>query len=331
MDRTLLSNLTPSKTATLNYAQLDPGNCAVSLVFDMLYHQVTLEDSSHVAEVACTDSSVTITLAGQDSFSIAQGWPQTDFVIVTNSQGCNPGNERGVYLVRGSVVSPNKLAVTLQVEAQTWKDVAVEMQINYGTVVQNSSSTSVPYTFACTSAYPHPVSSLHSALSTVALTSSSSTSASTTSAPTASPTLVVGEKAFELYQFLLNNAKRDEDGNIVAQLPVVPKQTIEVPEQDPFNGDPALQAQLDDVLAAKGLSRPQDLFDQAKDGLSQGAAASCGAPPSPTVSSKRSIDDILRLNARDDEQPDGWDIACDDLIKTFTGDLGELVCAGKDI
>ncbi|KAJ9667640.1 hypothetical protein H2201_002175 [Coniosporium apollinis] len=135
--------------------------------------------------------------------------------------------------------------------------------------------------------------------------------------------------AFELYQYPLKNAKRDEDENILAQLLVTPPQTIEVLKQDPFNGDPVLQGQLDDALTAKGLSKPQDLLDEAKDGLSQGAAGSCSARLNCSLGSNSKRSTILdsTFGSGDDEKPiDGWDIACSDLAKHLLA-IMEKQCA----
>jgi hypothetical protein len=124
--------LAPSYYATLYYAEPAPGTTIIEVEYAMTDPQVTLENSNLI-ETTCTDSTITVTALTSAAFQIISKWPQTSFVLVTNSEGCNPATQRGVYSVVSSVSDETAMAVTLQVLPQTWLDVALTMEISYGT------------------------------------------------------------------------------------------------------------------------------------------------------------------------------------------------------
>jgi len=104
----------------------------------MLYPTVLLEDSSLVSGVLCEDDSITITLATQTAYALAESsWAtNTNMVLITNSQGCNAEYERGAWLVSSSgvVTVDASRTITLPVQQVNLQDVASSMVYNYGYV-----------------------------------------------------------------------------------------------------------------------------------------------------------------------------------------------------
>ena len=146
VNRQDISNLTPSKTATLQYAEaITSGTYAASLKFKMIYPQVALENSALVTTLGCSKDSqtMTITLQTKAAYDVATQWPQSKLVLITNNATCNPTNERGVYMVNSHSGNANTLTITLQVNAKTWADVSETLEITYGNLIaQTTSKTS---------------------------------------------------------------------------------------------------------------------------------------------------------------------------------------------
>jgi hypothetical protein len=118
-NRTLVLNLVPSKFATLYYTKPAPGAQALSLGFAMLYHLVTLEGSSLITSMVCTLDSITITVTSQDALTMLPQWPESNMVVMTNNQGCDPSDERRIYLMSSSVMDGVGILITLQITPQT--------------------------------------------------------------------------------------------------------------------------------------------------------------------------------------------------------------------
>jgi hypothetical protein len=286
INRADLNNLSPSMNAALNYAQPPPGYRAVSLLFDMIYPQVTLENSQYVSSVACSSASIIVTVSSQDAFAILQQWPQSNFVVITNSQGCNPSSERGVYLVQNATPNSSGLSITLQVTATTFKDVAEEMTIKYGTIVSTTGSSSMPFTSSCTSYYAHPSSTPtgSGAASTTAGIQASNSSMTTTTAP-AWPTGISGD-ALELQQDILSALPGDGKGNYLVSIAPVMNATVEVSPYNPNDTD--TQSALEAALEGVGMDPPDATIDAINNAL-DAASSGNGACPKTNLTSKRSL------------------------------------------
>jgi hypothetical protein len=207
-----LVNLAPSDYATLYYAQPAPGTTVIEVEYAMLYPQVTLETTKQIDTVQCSGSTMKITFANQGAFSVANQWPQSNLILITNSAGCNPTTQRGVYKASSYTGSSLALTITLQVASTSWGAVSSTMEISYG-IAKVSSASSVPFTPSCTAASPYP-----------AATSSSS---EVTGMYVSYADLTPEEK--EIVAFLTKNNTYDSDGNIVVAMSPALQVTVPSP------------------------------------------------------------------------------------------------------
>jgi hypothetical protein len=315
-----LSNLELDLTANLNYAQVS-GNRASQIELTMIYPQVTLEHSSLVTYqciVVTGTTKLTLTFQSTAAFDVATTWPDKDFVLITNSvsSNCNPATSRGVYLVESYISNPTTLKVVLLAKAKEFNDVAEAISIKYGVVNGNK-----------------PTATCNSDLRPIS--TGTATATITTFAPGTSASLSPG--AQEIYDFLKNSVKYDEDGNIIANIPPQVLLPIAVDEPD-FNND-ALQADLEKQLQDAGLTPPDELFKQGADGVD----GVCPVPKASAVSRRRNtrssvnnLSDIAAWDQRLSSRADGWEIACSDEVGFAAGIFGlddavGAVCAGKDL
>ncbi|KAI4129393.1 MAG: hypothetical protein LQ347_003788 [Umbilicaria vellea] len=117
INRQDISNLTPSKTLTLQYAEgITSGTYAASLKFKMIYPQAVLENSALVTTLDCSKDSQTMTIVFQSkaAYDVAALWPQTKLVLITNNAACNPSTERGIYMVNSRTGNANTLTIVLK-------------------------------------------------------------------------------------------------------------------------------------------------------------------------------------------------------------------------
>jgi len=134
--RLALANLIPSNNITLMYAQ-PGGNRAASLDFTMIYPTVVLEYSSFITSYSC-DAGV-LSMAIQQSsgamkaINAIASWPFGNMVVVTNGGGCNPANERGVYLLQSLEFVPTGRQYRAKILETTWPAVATFVDFHYGT------------------------------------------------------------------------------------------------------------------------------------------------------------------------------------------------------
>jgi hypothetical protein len=299
--RSDLSILKPSRTAILNYAQSNSGNSGASIKFDMIYLQVTLEDSSYISHTICSESQLVIKLT-QDggSLGVISKWPTSGLVLVTNSESCNSGNERGVYMVDGFIIDEAALEIMVEVTRTEWRNVAVSMDVTYGTITDGSAL-----------ARPSQCSSSYSVVTI---------SAPTPTAP-ANSTLEVPPELQRFFDDLKSKMHHNPDGSIQ----LYPREysapfEITTPTWQPDNS--TLQDALEAALQEAGLGKPADLAKKASDAL----VGVCTPPPSASSITSRSA--LPLLDRRDDDDDDGVidKYLCNDIVGAFTGDYGELAC-----
>ncbi|RFU28817.1 hypothetical protein B7463_g7522, partial [Scytalidium lignicola] len=337
VDTSSFLNLAPS-----NYAQLwyrDFATQVLSVEYAMQYPQVTMENAAGIGAVTCSAGSITIKVNNQNAYNIINEWPSSNLVIVTNTEGCNPPNQRGVYFVSSSALDASSLSITLSVTAVTWTDVAYTMEVSMGiaTTVDGTYSDNVPMTAYCSNAAP--------------TITSSSTPPTATSTGVAYADLTPEEKS--IVDFLTRNTTYDSDGNIVKDLPPVLQQPVDVPAPDPTNT--TLQNALEQQLEDSGLSPPSDLYNKAQNGLN-GYCSDGQYVVSPTKRSASNIfgmstfvsttpaqSDLRRrssLRKREDINDETWwkwlwEIGCSEIVgailEEFTDGLSELICDLKEL
>ncbi|KAH8817152.1 hypothetical protein F5884DRAFT_665571 [Xylogone sp. PMI_703] len=336
IDTSSFLNLAPSNYAELWYRDL--GTQALSVEYAMKYPQVTMENSAAISTVTCSTGSITITVKNQNAFNIINQWPSSNLVIVTNTAGCNPPNQRGVYFVSSSTLDSSSRSITLTVNAVTWTDVAYTMEVSMGiaTTVNGVYNDNVPMTAQCSNPAP--------------TFTSTGTPPTATSTGVAYADLTPEEKS--IVDFLTRNTTYDADGNIVKDLPSVLQQPVVAPDPDPTNT--TLQDSLSQQLKDAGLNAPSDLYNKAQDGLN----GYCSGGQYVASPSKRNADNIFAmstsasatgqsginrrssLHKRDDINDETWwkwlwEIGCSEIVgailEEFTDGLSELICDLKEL
>jgi hypothetical protein len=299
----------------------------------MLYLQVTLENSDLIDTITCTTGTISMNFTTSFGFLSASQWPQTNLVLITNIDGCNSAQQRGVYMVNSYTTNSTAFSITLQVTSQTWSDVAETMEISYGTTVVSSNTTS---TLAPSCSSP--------------VTPSTPTS---TSGSISYADLTPEEKA--IVALLTKNNTYDADGNLANTLPTstgVPA----TPSAFNPNPDPAAQAALEDALQAAGLPSPGSMHNTTSLYLVGHCANGAYVPPATIFSKRNKVAargnqtkfpshryDLKQRDDNDDENSqswwdDVWDVMCDDTVDDIIGifdedleDYIELVCDLKEI
>lgn len=310
----------------------------------MKFPQVTLEDSNQVSTASCmTFGTIVVTVSNQQAFLVMSNWPSSNFVVVTNSNGCNPMNQRGVYLVSSYILDSKARTATLQVITQTWTDVANTMEVSYGTSVSGSNAN-LPLTPSCTPAQA---------------------SATPTSTPSSSgisyADLTPEEKG--VVAFLMKDNVYDANNNIIAPMPPILQQPAIPPPFDP-NPDPAQQAATEDAFKEAGLPSPGTIHDATTSALAGHCAnnayvpatsrrdlfALTNAPQSPSlVALRRSLGRdlterdwtmLMKREGIDDETwwKWVWEIGCNEVfgavVEALDEDAGallELICKLKEL
>lgn len=334
VDPSSLLNLALSNYATLYYAQPSPGTTVIEVEYHMTYPQVTLENSNQLDTVLCNGNTIILTMASLGPFQVVSLWPESNFVLITNSHGCNPATQRGVYLVTSFASDNTTLTATFQVTPQTWTDVAQTMEISYGTSAAGANAN-VPYTPSCTGAYSSP-------------TSSASSSPTSTSLAISYADLTPEEKA--LVAWLTRNNTYDANGNIAVSMPNATQQTATPSPYNP-NPDPAQQAASEAALEAAGLPSPGSMFNTTQAAIGGHCSNGLYVPPTSKrslifsqVAARQPRASPSTIKKRDDNIDDEtwwtylWDVGCDDLVDEIidalneeVGAIIELICALKEI
>ncbi|EOO00973.1 putative isoamyl alcohol protein [Phaeoacremonium minimum UCRPA7] len=295
---TALSILDPAINATLNYAEKYPGTNAVSLYLNMLYPQVSLENSALLG-TTCSNTSLTVTANSQTTLDyIMNHWPSSGLVFFTNTEACNTEKSRGIYLTTSAIATSGSLAIVFGVAQKNFTDVASDVTIKYGTITYDADDIAVDdpqYTSTCAE--------------TGTLTAAPT--ATTTSSSGSATVLDAGAQKF--YDLLAAAVQYNDDGNIIGHPSNTQNVTVDVSPYDPTNTTE--QAALEDLLEAMGLDSPESLASQA----SNGAKGVCYAPTKTSGASAVS----RRSNSKNLSKRLSWDditeYACDDTIDDLVG------------
>jgi hypothetical protein len=177
IDQSSLAQLSPSKQISLQYVERN-GTYVLTLVVNMTYPTVTLENSACVTLLSCSADALLLGFASEQCYDQAvQTWP-IGLVLVTNQDGCNPVDERGLYQVlsyqpEGYAPSRKRQAsypweVMAYVNPTTWADVADSMEIEYGQRVTGTAASTY-YTETVTSYFSHPTLGMTSSIYTTTM------------------------------------------------------------------------------------------------------------------------------------------------------------------
>jgi hypothetical protein len=143
IDRHALVHLQPSYSPSLFYRAA--GANVHFLEFKMNYPAVVLENSAFAAyQCSPTDGTIFVAFSDAAIFETAKSWPRYGLAVVTNLPGCNPSDERGVYMTDNLVAYDDSFVVELQGRPVSWKDVAETMSIKFGEEKSESASVTPP-------------------------------------------------------------------------------------------------------------------------------------------------------------------------------------------
>ncbi|KAK5102798.1 hypothetical protein LTS08_003598 [Lithohypha guttulata] len=243
IDLSAYTNLFISTTAVLNYADAPPGQNAVSIQIGTIYPQVMFENSAYLTQISCQNGMITTVVTDDFASSFVANWPQTDFIIITNSESCNSQTQRGVYLVNSHTLDTPTSTFTFSVTAAEWGAVSETMTISYGTTASSSDDVDLVYSSICTN--------------TLSMTATTTTTSVTSSSTSLSP----GAQA--MLDFIKNQLAYDPEENqmLINSSP----EPVVVGGGNDVVTDPELLDQLKDILQQDGLPDLDDLLDEAKD------------------------------------------------------------------
>ncbi|KAJ5623654.1 hypothetical protein N7490_012259 [Penicillium lividum] len=331
VDGSSLLNLSPSMYATLYYAN-PSGSTILQVTYNMLYPQVTLENSYKIATVTCSGNDLTVTVTTAAAFNIVSQWPTKNFILITNSGSCNSASQRGVYMVNSYRTDESSLTITLGVTTKVWADVSDTMEVAYGSGRVNS--TSVSYTPSCTASY-----------------AAASSTPSASSGSVSYENLTPEEK--NIVAYLTQNNTYDDNGNIAVTVPAIIANAITSVYNPDSNS--TQQAALEDALQNAGLPSADTMWNKTASDLA-GHCSNGAYVPATTVYTKRAPKSprshptsplsghhrsmLAKRWGLDDESwwKDLWDFECSDLVKDIldaldeeAGAMAELICDLKDL
>ena len=95
------------------------------------------ENPVYLSEATCSENTITTMVADKFAYLLVTNWPQSGFIIITNSDSCNTKTQRGVYLVNNHTVDSSSSVFTFNVTVADWASVSENMTISYGTTFLN--------------------------------------------------------------------------------------------------------------------------------------------------------------------------------------------------
>lgn len=256
---------------------------------------VLLENIGAATTVTCSTGQIIVDFADEASADIARSWP-AGTILLTLTDGCNTEDERGVYVI-SRMLQPIRHRratgnfVTFTVAKRTLQDVVDELDISYGHLVDSPDGNQLTsYTTTVTSYFTHStvgtltssvfVSTITPTLTTGTYTSMATSTPLSTGYSGSSTVESVASSASS--SFSLSPSAEAIMNDIAANLPAPgPDGTItidikkgnDVPVvvqpigSEPFNDDPAYQAQLQAAMEADHLDSTETLVTDAVDGL----------------------------------------------------------------
>ncbi|USW58829.1 Putative PAN/Apple domain, PA14/GLEYA domain-containing protein [Septoria linicola] len=203
VNRNDLRNILPTSAVTLVYAQKSPGTYVMKIAASMKSTRpaVLLENVAKVKQITCSNDGMVVELADQATAAAALLKWSEGTVLITLANGCNPDNERGVYITSGKPSSAGGTKVKVASRKATLQDVISHMEISYGKVVSAGyGQSSTTCTRTATSYYTGQdggrtsttfittVTTTSPGATTTAISTTPASSSTTTSSPSASTT-----------------------------------------------------------------------------------------------------------------------------------------------
>lgn len=267
IDRQAASNLSPANTLTLFYSEAHPGTYTMLIEAQFANEGgILLENIGRFASIQCSDTQLSVYFSDSRIVDIAMNWP-SGTVLFTLMHGCNPTDERGVYVIE-TAERKGENQVQFDVKKSTLQDVVSELEISYGELVSGSDGSQMTsYSTTVTSYYTNPAGTLTSStfLSTFTPTLTTMTLSSTSEAPTGTLTPLSPEAEAALQEMMKYLPEPGPDGT--RSLPIKSDNPNIIPMQplgsEPFNPDPAYQAALQAAMEADQLDPPESLMEEA--------------------------------------------------------------------
>lgn len=201
---------------------------------------VLFENSVYLAAITCSEGAIQVLVTDSFAYTLAIYWPQSDFVIITNSPGCNLQTERGIYLVNSHTSDNSTNTINFSVTKAEWADFAETMALSYGTLA-SSGDTGVVYSSSCTNTLGTPTS-----------TTTSATSTATSLSPAVKAML----------DYVLQQVVYDPDKN--EMLILSKPDPVDLNGDDKAATDPDELDKMINMLKQDGIPDPDALFHDAK-------------------------------------------------------------------
>lgn len=169
-----IANLVPADVLTLEYAEKKEGGLATSVIFDMFYPAVALENSAFILDLRCTNESLSFRVDSDAAATIVASWPQQVALVTRDGVGCQNATERGIFLSSSwSILRKRDTQYQFNTgQPKTWSDVAESMNIRFGS---NHDGDAQNFTSSSLASWSHVSTSSSVTGSLVKLTTSSDT------------------------------------------------------------------------------------------------------------------------------------------------------------
>ncbi|KAF2848707.1 hypothetical protein T440DRAFT_152147 [Plenodomus tracheiphilus IPT5] len=187
VDRNSPERFVPANVLALYYVERSPGARSKldTATLASGSRGILLEDISTVDTVTCSGSTITITFISAAAASAAQSWP-AGTLLFTSADGCNNGNERGVYRVNNQIT---KRSLDRRISIDQLLQFAVTIQqlqdiiASLTELIKTLTATPIP------SLSPSPTTVIESSFDNI-LSSTPTPKASSKPAPVSPPTVI---------------------------------------------------------------------------------------------------------------------------------------------
>lgn len=143
INREDLGHLVPSSRARLMYRSMEERSTFTILNVAFDYPQVTLENTAHITNYTCFQSSpesetqISIRLSSESSYRrLHQSWnADLPLILISNSEDCSPGfDERGIWFVDEITLEESEEGHLIRCTGvpAAWEDISDEIEIKYG-------------------------------------------------------------------------------------------------------------------------------------------------------------------------------------------------------
>jgi hypothetical protein len=165
VDRSSAQNFVPSNS--LNFFYAEPAGTNANFIQASLAANgqgILLENIAAITSVTCAANDISITFADEESATLAENWP-IGTILFTLFDGCNSGDERGVYVLSGAGDSQKRALFGNTFRRQSFKAIIQQIIERYMELwAQLEAASNTPTSVSLIpSATPTPTPSLNSA------------------------------------------------------------------------------------------------------------------------------------------------------------------------